>query len=493
MPRESDKLDITPNDRVHKAARDMTPDLKSIIRSIERRDFETAHRALNAYMPAPEHQDFAHYLRGVTCAHLAHFDDAITAFQRCCLPSAPTEWWSNFGVCAKDAGHWKALTEVAQELNRREANDAQSLLVRIEDSRRHCRFEDALDLAKRLASDAPDLFTARLTLANSLKDFGRYEQAAQAFTHALELEPGNTEALWNLTLNELSQGSSGFERFEQRFERSPPPFLEYVPTRIQRMCRDTPPHRACLVISEQGFGDTLQYARYLPSIQRRHEHIGWVAPRRLVQLLSSSFPNIRFIDKDDIVESEWDTWMPLMSAPYLKYSESAGPYLIPPAVEPAAELLEAARGKILLNWYGSSAYIHDYWRSLTTAQVLPFVRTLGPQRLASIQHGLTKEARENLPNELILLGDDIDQGEHGFLETAVILRAALALVTTDTAIAHLAGALGVSTHLILGPLADWRWEWQKSTTPWYPTMTLHRWKTPEDLPKLAKEIEQLLT
>ena len=143
MPRESDKVDITPNDRVHKAARDMTPDLKSIIRSIERRDFETAHKALNAYTPAPEHQDFAHYLRGVTCAHLAHFDDAITAFQRCCLPSAPTEWWSNFGVCAKDAGHWKALTEVAQELNRREANDAQSLLVRIEDSRRHCRFEDA--------------------------------------------------------------------------------------------------------------------------------------------------------------------------------------------------------------------------------------------------------------------------------------------------------------------------------------------------------------
>ena len=472
----------------------MNSELKIIVNCVEQGDFESAEKALDSL--APSHQDdvFTTYLRAIVYGQRSRFDDAIAAFRICCTSASPEEWWTNFGVCAKNAGDWPSLSRVAQELMKRNSSEPQAVLVRIEASRRGCRFDDALSLAQRLHANTPDSFRARLILANALKDLRRYDEATDAFKRALELEPHNEEARWNLTLNELASRASelGLENFERRFEKSTPPFLEYAPQDVPRVTKHGPRQDKLLIISEQGFGDTLQFARYAASICQRHKGACWVAPKRLTKLLSASFPMIRFIAKSDIVEEEWDQWMPLMSAPYLGYTESTNPYLNAPPIELRTELHDLVRGKVMLNWFGSSTYIHDYWRSLDTSNIRSFIEQLGPRQVVSIQHGLTDDLRNLLPEGTREIGDSLDQGPDGFCETAVLLRSAKALVTTDTAIAHLAGGLGIPTHLILGPVADWRWERDEESTPWYPTMTLHRWTTFEHLPALMNRVAELL-
>ena len=460
-------------------------ELKEIVKAVEGGRYKHARNLFDKLREEPHEAQFAAYLRALTHFQLGQIPDALVLFSHATKSECPDEWWVNYGICAREAQDWDTLRQVTAHLRKRGVGGYQSIALQAETARRDCDFEEAIDLFQYERQRVTPTLELEHAYANALRDAGRYEEALTVYEKTLNSHE-DLELRWNKTLTELAIGRDGLQSFEHRFERSPPPYLEYTPTTLTRFseARDLRGKRL-LLISEQGFGDSLQFARYAPALQQQSKSFAWVVPKRLKQLLSQSFPDLTCIEHSQVDESEWDGWTSLMSAPYLGVDEAAGPYL---KAGNLPEHLKEFKDSVLINWAGSTSYIHDFWRSLSAEDFAALAACDNETTLLSLQHGLDAEARASLPTGIRALGHNIDTGSDGFLETASLLKASKAFVTTDTSVAHLAGALGVKTHLILGPLADWRWEWENQTTPWYPTMVLHRWRKRGELPSLMTSI-----
>ena len=462
-----------------------TIELTEIIKAVEVGQYELARDLLEKLEEKPHEAQFAAYLRALTHFQLGQISDALTFFAHATTGDCPDDWWVNYGICAREAQAWRTLAKVTAYLREHDVGGYQSITLQAETARRNCNFEEAIELFQQARLRTKPTFELEHAYANALRDAGRYEDALPIYQEALSARE-DPEVRWNKTLTELAIGRAGLQSFEHRFERSPQPYLEYTPTNLTRFS-DAGDLRGkrLLLISEQGFGDSLQFARYAPALKEMSKSFAWVVPKRLMQLLSQSFPELTCIEHSQVDEADWDGWTPLMSAPYLGVDEAEGPYL---KAGNLPEHLKEFNDSILINWAGSTSYIHDFWRSLTAQDFMNLAGDDNETPLISLQHGLDSEARASLPTGIRALGHTIDTGSDGFLETASLLNASKAFVTTDTSVAHLAGGLGVETHLILGPLADWRWEWENQSSPWYPTMVLHRWRKRSELPNLMAKI-----
>ena len=185
----------------------------------------------------------------------------------------------------------------------------------------------------------------------------------------------------------------------------------------------------------------------------------------------------------------FDLHVPLMSLPFVLGTRLDSvphdvPYL---AVEPERvvrwreELAAVAGFKIGIAWQGRREYRADRQRSIPLVQFAPLAAVPGV-RLLSLQKGYGSEQLAALAGrfEVVDLGVRLDQGGGAFLDTAAAMQSLDLVVTSDTAIAHLAGALGVRVWLALGRVPEWRWMHRAETSPWYPTMRLFRQRTAGD-------------
>ena len=459
--------------------------LQQIVQAIEAGQYEQAHHLFEALKVEPQEAQLAAYLRALTNFQLGQISRALALFADATATDCPNDWWVNYGICARKAEAWETLALVTANLRRRGVGGYQSVALQAETARRDCDFEEAVRLFQQERQRGIRSLELEHAYANALRDAGQYQEALTVYHEALSTQE-DPEIRWNKTLTELAIGKAGLKSFEHRFERSPPPYLEYTPTKLTRFSEAQDlRNKRLLLISEQGFGDSLQFARYAPALEKMSKSFAWVVPKRLKKLLSESFPGLTCIEHSQVDEAEWDGWTGLMSAPYLGIDEVEGPYL---KAGHLPQHLQKFRGSVLINWAGSKTYIHDFWRSLTAEDFAELAAFDCETPLISIQHGLDAEARASLPTGIQALGHTIDTEGDGFLETASLLNVSKAFVTTDTSVAHLAGALGVKTHLILGPLADWRWEWENQTSPWYPTMVLHRWRKRSELAEIMASI-----
>ena len=463
--------------------------LSDIIERLQAGQFSEALIQLESYRPAPREEKLCLYLRAIASFNTGHLASAQRYFEQCIEDESPIDWWINYGIFCRDAGAWAALDEVAAHLQQRKSRGYEVTTLIAESHRRRCELDEAVECYETELQCNPEAPKLLLGYANALRDARRYQQALDVFeSPAIKLQ--DPEIRWNQALTQLAMGPSNLPNLESRFQRTPSPYLEYQPKNLARLPQLTQPSKQrLLLVSEQGFGDTLQFARYVAALHSTYPSLGWVVPQRLVRLLRLSFPSVRLLSSSEVNEAEWDAWLPLLSTGYQGLKPDAAPYLHAPKLPPS---LEAYRGTVLLNWAGSSTYIHDFWRSLTAEDFFPLCSGETTFETVSIQHGLNELQRRQLPESVIAIGHLLDIGDDGFYETAALFSVAKALVTTDTAVAHLAGALGLQTHLVLGPLADWRWEWEEETTPWYPSTTLHRWKSRDEIPKLMKKIRAAL-
>ena len=464
--------------------------LQDIIRTIEEGRLSEAFTSLEAYQPKSHEVEFTTYLQALTTYRLGDYTSSASKFDACITASSPIDWWLNFGILAREAELWEPLIRVANHLKGCRATGYEATVLMAEAARREERFDDAVALFQLEFKREPSDQRVSHGYANALRDAGRYASALDIFDEHLG-QSTDPEVHWNKALTELALTPSCLAPLETRFQRTPPPFLEYNPTALPRVTVPSELQNArTLVISEQGFGDTLQFCRYLDALQQKCKELAWVVPKRLSRLLKLSFPQIRIITKAEVVESEWHNWISLMSCGSFDLATNSTPYLTAPNL---SQLLQPYKGAILLNWSGSPTYVHDYWRSLTLEDLSPLYAPPVTTPLASIQHGLTKHQLMSIPSTVKALGHLIDQGEDGFCDTAALLAACEAFITTDTSVAHLAGALNVRTYLILGPVADWRWEASADTTPWYPSMSLHRWQSRQEIPSLLRSIREQIT
>ena len=358
------------------------------------------------------------------------------------------------------------------------------------------RFNEAVEAFER--AEALGSKAAASNRGNSLLDLGRMKEALNAHEAPVERDPSHPGALYNLALTRLRLGEWGWgwRDFEARWRfrevhRTPRVFEQ------PRWRGEPLDGRRVLLHAEQGLGDTIQFCRYATMVAAR----GGTAILQVqepVERLMGSLAAVRagLVDtaRRGTEVAGFDLECPLMSLPsvFRTTVETVpwpGPYL---GAEPEAVTEKwgqfprmGSEPRVGLAWAGNPRYKGDKQRSVPVETLLPLLRTPG-FTWVSLQKGEAAEQLARLPDDVSVWDGSSRDGD--FAETAALVATLDLVITTDTCIAHLAGAMGKPVWILLPHLADWRWMQERETTPWYPTARLIRQTTSEDWAGLVDRV-----
>ena len=340
--------------------------------------------------------------------------------------------------------------------------------------------EDALAAFDRALSLAPAYSAALVGRGVALKEQGRFVEADAAFDAALAHEPDSAHAKNNKGALHLLRGDleQGWEGYENRWISgvTPKTKLQFPIPEWKGKCRVG---EKLIVFDEQGFGDTFQFSRYLPLIAKTGTVVTFFCRSNLLRLMRGLGGDVHCLD-DLGPDEKFDSQIALLSLPRalatrLETVPAEVPYLLPEPglVAKWAERLGFAKQfKIGVCWHGSPNVRADPGRSMPLACFAALARD--GVRLVSLQQrdGLSELA--NAAFDIESLGDEFDAGPDAFVDTAAVMQSLDLIVTCDTSVAHLAGALGRPVFVLLKKIPDWRWLLDREDSPWYPTMRLFR-------------------
>jgi tetratricopeptide (TPR) repeat protein len=358
------------------------------------------------------------------------------------------------------------------------------------------RYADAVEALRRATAVAPDYAEAWANLALSLAKAGHMAEAIATSEHALALAPELVEAHWNFSQILLLAGRlrRGFEEYEWRWRRPETP-----PRAFATPAWDGAPldGRTILLYAEQGLGDTIQFVRYAPLVRARGGRVVLEAHPELVWLLRGIDGVEQVIGRGDAPPAV-DCQAPLMSLPRvfgttLESIPADVPYLRPAAPPVPRWAARPSCPRIGLCWQGSPVNRYDRERSIP----LPLLARLSGSpgiSFVSLQKGAGEEQLDGLPEAAAIerLGPDFDAGSDAFRDTVALLETLDLVITVDTALAHLAGALARPVWLLLPEPPDWRWLRGQPDSPWYPTMRLFRQPVAGDWASLIEALRRAL-
>ncbi len=327
------------------------------------------------------------------------------------------------------------------------------------------------------------------------KEMGRFDEAMRAFDQSLCLAPNSAEARSNKGCLQLLLGdfAEGWEGYEYRWAEGRRP----VPASSARFDLTDPASIAgqkILVVHDHGLGDATQFFRYVVLLTQAGAEVSFAAPAKLRRLLASSGAPIRWRDEDDF-SGDFDAVLAISSLPRafstrLDAIPAPIPYLRAEAerVEHWRNRAAGAGPKIGLCWRGNIDFRVDPRRSIPAESLLPLAELEG-LRLFSLQKGVVEaELPAALAANLRRFSEGFDEGPDAFIDTAALMANLDLIVTCDTSIAHLAGALGRPVWVALRHVSEWRWMTERMDSPWYPTMRLFRCGENDDWTALFAEI-----
>ncbi len=341
---------------------------------------------------------------------------------------------------------------------------------------------EAESLLRQVVALNPEHRLAWSNLGSVLDWLGRPEDALDAMNRAMALSPQDPDCRWNrsLVLLRLERYQEGWAEYESRYA------LLSRPATPRTWSGEPRPTETLWVACEQGLGDSLQFVRFLPQARQRVGRLVLACPPALQPLLSQQDLADEVVASDGTPQHALS--VRLMSLPHvLGLSRPAdlasAPFL---RAHPArvARMRERfpldGRPLVALAWQGSKAYAADVMRSIPLRALWPLLHAW-PARFVSVQKGAGHEQLYELPAGLRPESlSEADDQDGAFTDTAALLTLCDALVTSDSALAHLAGALGVHCLLLLPHVADWRWGQVHDSVPWYPTTELFRQDRPGD-------------
>ncbi len=325
--------------------------------------------------------------------------------------------------------------------------------------------------ALALRPDVPDIHN---NLGKAYQDLGRLQAAMASFRDALAVQAEDAKAHWNIALLRLLSGDleRGFAGYEWRW-----------PLRISRP-RDFPQPawdgagfagRRLLLHAEQGFGDSIQFIRYLPRVAALGGEVIVECPAALVRLFES-LPGVAEVVAHGSILPAFDLHAPLMSlgrlfGTTLETIPAAVPYLAAPAARFALPVPAGTRLKVGIAWAGRPDHKNDRNRSCPVEHFLTLAERPGVA-LYSLQKG------ERAGDIAAAAADgrvhDLGPRLADFADTAAAIAGLDLVISVDTAVAHLAGALGRPLWVALAFMPDWRWLLERADSPWYPTARLFR-------------------
>jgi tetratricopeptide (TPR) repeat protein len=344
---------------------------------------------------------------------------------------------------------------------------------------------EALGCYEKAIQLDPQLAEAHCNKAFRLRELKRVDEAIRCYDAAIRINPGMAGAYWDKSLCLLMKGDweAGWPLHEWRKKKPKPSGLWKSPDQ-EWTGKESLEGKTLFIHAEQGLGDTIQFCRYARLARAKAAKVILGVPDALVRLLKGLGGEI------DVVASiappdAFDIHIPLMSMPLAFRTTpddclSEVPYL---KAEPGTVAKWKARlgrdgFKVGICWQGSMI---DAARAFPVAH-LESVARIPDVRLISLQkHDGVEQLRE-LPigMKVETLGDDFDAGTDAFVDAAAVVECLDLVIASDTAIAHLAGALARPTWVVLKYVPDWRWLLDRPDSPWYPTMRLFRQPGPGD-------------
>ena len=340
------------------------------------------------------------------------------------------------------------------------------------------RYADAVDAHDSALATAPEHPGAWLNRGRALAALKRLDDALASYGKAKAIQKDNPDIHFMESLALLTVGDyrSGFEKYESRWRRSGMPEQK---SRGRPLWRgDYPVNRKTVLLhAEQGLGDTIQFARYVPQLAATGASVILEVQPELTALLSR-LEGAKTVIAPGAPAPPYDVHCPLGSLPLALKTEPSNipapiPYLSADDGHLAkwtARLGALVRPRIAIAWSGNASHLNDRNRSMPFAKLAPLFSS--PARFISIQRELRAEDEITLAGEqrVTPVGGELND----FDDTAAVIALCDLVIAVDTAVVHLAGAMGRPVWVMLPFAPDWRWTLDGDSTPWYPTARLFR-------------------
>ena len=409
--------------------------------------------------------------------------------------SQQSDLYNNLGVILREVKKQEAKLACYRRARALHPSDAGIASNLANSLREEGRFAEAAELHEFSLSQRPDDAGMLYNAALVHRDAAAPAVALELLDKALKIKPDYPDCSWDRALLLLQQGNyaEGFPAYESRW-KVPRVYKRTVP--LTRWEGDPLNGRSIFLHDEQGFGDVMQYARFIPLLKEKHGagKVVLECQPQLMRLMTLA-PGIDAVIPRERAVPQCDVYMSLLSLPgifgtTLETMPAEVPYLYAPemAEDTAAALPKDDRLKLGLVWAGQ---LLPRDRSCPLDLLLPH---LSDPRFAPVSLQVGECASDLKKTGADVFVTDMAPYLNDFAETAAVLDKLDLLVTIDTSVAHLAGALGVPTCLLLLRTSDWRWFDKIATSPWYPSFKLFRqtetnlWKEPlEGLEKALRE------
>lgn len=357
------------------------------------------------------------------------------------------------------------------------------------------RYEDAEMCYQKCLAFAPGFEDALNNLSATLKDLGRLEEAEDSLREALDTNPDNAELHWNLSLVLLQQGlfEDGWAEYEWRWDA--PGFT--TPKRDfgkPQWAGDEAPDQTLLIHAEQGFGDAIQMARFIPWAVKRCKTVH-VECRAGLERLFATIDGVASITAMGESLPDYDLHIPMMSLPHayglsLDTIPADVPYLVVPDGVVADARISGTDGlKVGIVWSGNPTMTKDNERSCDPELFRQLAEVNGVT-LFSLQLGHGADGLSVLSDLDNVI--DLTPGLGDFADTAAQLDALDLVIAVDTAVGHLAGALGKPVWGLHAANISYQWLQDRDDSPWYPTMRLFRQDTRGDWAGVIERVWEAL-
>jgi len=400
--------------------------------------------------------------------------------------------WINFGLVLRLAGKIDeafAAYEQALRINPASTKALNNLAVL---HRWQGNLDEAEGLCRGVLKRHPDTVEALNNLGDILQALGRVDEARAAFERVLEIDPTHPEGHHNLAVLMLLCGDfeNGWKHYEWRW------LAKEFPSERRNFSQplwlgEALDGKTILLYVEQGLGDALQFVRYAPLVAAHGGRVVVECPKSLKRL----FETVAGVDcviarGEDL--PEFDVQCPFLSLPGLLSPDAEdipvdAPYLSPPsdAVEHWRACLQQVEGlKVGLVWAGSPHHTNDRERSIALDALAPLAEVEGCAFI-NLQIGPSAAQLADVSWPILDLTQDI----HDYADTAALVAQLDLVISVDTSVAHVAGALAKPAWVLLPHAPDWRWQIGRDDSPWYPTMTLYRQPKRRDWQSVIKRVQ----
>jgi tetratricopeptide (TPR) repeat protein len=427
-------------------------------------------------------------VQGEYATAMAHYQEAVR------LQPTFADAHNNLGTVLLEYGDYTKAMAHFQEALRLQPHYAEAHINLSVALKEQGRLTDAITHYQEALRLQPNCADTHYNFGNVLQEQGALDAAIAAYQEAIRLQPDHVEAHWNLGLTLLLAGRlrTGWPEYEWRFRRAGVPY----PSMPQPRWGGAPFHdKTLLVWTEQGYGDTLLFVRYLPMVKARGGRVVLACQPELERLLQDcvEVDGLLPCQPEKIAATQFDLHIPLLSLPGLFETTLDTipvdvPYITPdPALtrQWQIRLGQENQFRIGLVWAGNPQHPNDRNRSCQLSDFAPLA-TLPNVALFSLQKGSAAAQAMALPKGIPLT--DLGSALHDFAETAAVIANLDLVITVDTAVAHLAGAMGKPVWTLLPFVPDWRWMRERDESPWYPSMRLWRQSTPGDWATVCQRV-----